>query len=183
MTDDEVVLPCPAPAHWWWTWVSGWLLLCCPLWLGVYSVGFFFFPLLIILPSWDSKTPHRLLWDAFPTVELLLLDPTWGWVSIQIFCLFFLSFILTNLLLKRMCCLSGSLESTACIQKCFCGSCSTFKWSFYKFVGEKFLYHFGTGSVSNFIDLSLLPVIFCLTNCLSVLFIFSKNQLLVLSLL
>ena len=47
-----------------------------------------------------------------------------------------------------------------------------------------FLCHLGTGPISNFIDLSLLPIILMsLTNGLSILLIFSKNQLLVLCLL
>ena len=40
-------------------------------------------------------------------------------------------------LLKRLGCLSGCLVSSATVQKLFWGSCSTFKWSFVEFVGEK----------------------------------------------
>ena len=51
--------PCPAPTHWWRMQESG-LLLCSQLWLGAYSVVFFF---LFVSPGyvalWDSKTLHR----------------------------------------------------------------------------------------------------------------------------
>ena len=49
----------------------------------------------------------------------------------------FVMYILSYLLLKRVGCLSGCLVSSASIQKLFCGSCSEFKWTFDKFVGEK----------------------------------------------
>ena len=48
--------------------------------------------------------------------------------------------VTTSLLLKRMGCLSGCLVSSTSIQKLFCGSCSTFKWSFDEFVGEKVVF-------------------------------------------
>ena len=51
--------PCPAPARWWHMRASG-LLLHWELWLGTYSVSFFFFfspPSYVAL--WDSETPHR----------------------------------------------------------------------------------------------------------------------------
>ena len=64
--------------------------------------------------------------------------PSAGQVSIpSLFLCFFVFYILSHLLLKIMGSLSGCLVSSARIQKLFCGSCSTFKWSFYKFVGEK----------------------------------------------
>ena len=55
----QPVPPCPAPDCWWWMQESG-LLLQWELWLGTYSVGFFFFsfsPGYVAL--WGSKTPHR----------------------------------------------------------------------------------------------------------------------------
>ena len=48
--------PCPATAHWWQTQVPG-LLVCWQLWLGAYSVGFFFFSLPVMLPSEIPKLP------------------------------------------------------------------------------------------------------------------------------
>ena len=44
------------------------------------------------------------------------------------------------LLLMRLGCLSGCLVSSTSVQKLFCESCSTFKWSFDEFVGEKVVF-------------------------------------------
>ena len=64
--------------------------------------------------------------------------PSPGWISIpKSFVSFFIFYILSYFLSKRLGCLSGCLMSSASIQKLFCGSCSTFKWSFDEFVGEK----------------------------------------------
>ena len=135
--------PCPAPAHWCWTWVSG-LLLCWQLQLGMSSVGvffsFFLFSLLVMLPSEIPKLPTDLAVRGFPTGWKLLTftTPSPGQVSIpNSFLSFFVFYILSYLLLKRMGCLSGCLVSSASIQKLFCGNNSAFKCSFDEFVGEK----------------------------------------------
>ena len=66
------------------------------------------------------------------------MTPSQGWVSIpKSFVSVFVFYIFSYLVLKRMGWLSGCLVSSACVQKLFCGSCSTFKWSFDEFVGEK----------------------------------------------
>ena len=63
--------------------------------------------------------------------------PSPGWVSIlNSFVSLFVFYILSYFLSKRMGCLSGCLMSTS-VQKLFCGSFSSFKWSFDEFVGEK----------------------------------------------
>ena len=64
--------------------------------------------------------------------------PSLEWVSISnssvsLFNLYILSYLLS----KTMCCLSGCLVSSASVQKLFCGIFSVFKWSFDEFVGEK----------------------------------------------
>ena len=125
--------PCPAPTYWCWTLVSG-LLLCWQLWLGTYSVRFFFFsPSYVAL--WDSKTPHRLTCERVsycvetsPPLELfpVRISIPNSFDSLFVFYICFL-----------MSCLSGCLVFSASIQKWFCGSCSAFKWSFPEFVGEK----------------------------------------------
>jgi hypothetical protein len=50
---------------------------------------------------------------------------------------FFVFYIFFYLLSKTMGCFSGSLMSSAGIQKLFFGIYSAFKWSFDEFVGEK----------------------------------------------
>ena len=55
----------PCPARWWQTRESG-LLLHWELWLGMYSVGFFF--LLVMLPSEILKLPTDPLVRGFPAV-------------------------------------------------------------------------------------------------------------------
>ena len=62
--------PCAAPAHWWQMQVSG--LLHWELWLGAYSV-FFFFLLLVMLPSEIPKLLTDPLVRGFPVVWKLLL--------------------------------------------------------------------------------------------------------------
>ena len=134
----QLVPPCPAAARWWWTWASG-LLLCWQLQLGAYSVGYhyyFFFFSWICCPLRFQNSPQTHLWEGF----LLLgnfssfTTPSSGWTSIHNF---FVFYILSYLLSKRIGCLSGCLVSSSIIQKLFCGSCSAFKWSFDEFVGEK----------------------------------------------
>ena len=52
----------------------------------------------------------------------------------------FVFYILSHLPLKTLGCLSGCLVSSNSFQKIFCRSCSTFKWSFDEFVGEKVVF-------------------------------------------
>ena len=54
----QLVPPCPALARWWQTWTSG-PLFSWQLWLGVYSVSFFFFFPPGCVTLWDSKTSNR----------------------------------------------------------------------------------------------------------------------------
>ena len=99
--------------------------------------GFFFPPSYVAL--WDSKTPHR---HACERVSCCVeTSPSWlppqeGSPSLNLLSLF-VFYILSCLLLKRLGCLSGCLVSSTSVQKLFYGSCSTFKWSFDEFVGEK----------------------------------------------
>ena len=130
--------PCPAPACWWQMQVSG-LLLYWQLWLGVYSVGFFFFSSPCYVALWDSKTPHRPSGERVSwCLETSFKTPSLGQFSVpNSFVSIFISYILSYLLSKTMGCLSGCLVSSASIQKLFCGICSAFKWSFHEFLGEK----------------------------------------------
>ena len=111
------------------------LLLHWELWLGTYSVVFvfFFFSFPVMLPSEIPKLrTDPLVWKL-----LLFTTPSPGQVSVpNSFDSLFVFYILSYLLLKRMCCLSGCLVSSTSIQKLFCGSFSAFKWSFDDFVGE-----------------------------------------------
>ena len=129
--------PCPAPTQWWWMQAYG-LHLYWQLQLGIYSMGFFVF-LLVMLPSEIPKLPTDLPVRGFPTVWKLLLHnslPRMGLIPNSLVSLL-VFYILSYLILKRMGCLSGCLVSSTSIQKYFCVSCSAFKWSFDEFVGEK----------------------------------------------
>ena len=103
----------------------------------LFCVGFFFSP-----PSyvalWYSKTPHRPACErvsyCLETSPPSRHPPQDG--SLSLFSLF-VFYILSYLLSKRMNCLSRCLVSSASIQILLCKSCSTFKWSFDEFVGEK----------------------------------------------
>ena len=59
---------CPAPAYWWWKWVSG-LLLCWELQLGTYSLGFFVFvfvfPSLLSCPLRFQISSQTRCWEGF----------------------------------------------------------------------------------------------------------------------
>ena len=118
------------------------LLFCWELWLGMYSVGLFFFsfflfPLPAMLPSEIPKLPTGPQVRGFPGVWiLLLLHNSLPRMSLTLVYLF-VFYILSYLLSKRMGCLSGCLVSSASVQKLFCGICSAFRWSFDEFVGEK----------------------------------------------
>ena len=111
--------------------------------LGTYSVGFNY--LFIFPPSYvalcGSKAHHRLGSDSvswcLETFFFLRL-PSWDGVSsLPLLSLFFVFYIFSYLLSKRMGCFSGCLMSSASIQKLFCGIYSAFKCSFDEFVGEK----------------------------------------------
>ena len=133
--------PCPAPTCWWWTWASG-LFHCWQLWLGVYSVGFFF-PSLLYCPLRFQSSPQTHLWEGFLPCGGFssFTTPSPGWVSVpNSFVSLFVIYILSYLLSKRMGCLSGCLVSSASIQKLFCGSCSAFKLTFDEFVGKKVVF-------------------------------------------
>ena len=133
--------PCPA-GGWWQMWASG-LLLCWQLWLGAYSVAFFFFfpPGYVALRFQNSPQTHP--WEGFllfGNFSFTTLCP--GQVSVpNSFVSPFVFYILSYLLLKRMGCLSGCLVSSTSIQKGFFGSYSALKWSFDEFVGEKVVSH------------------------------------------
>ena len=134
---NQPMLPCPGPTHCCQMWTSE-LLLHKYSWLGTYSMGFFFFQLCYPLRSQSS--PLTCPWEGF----LLCVNfsfftpPSPGWVSVpKSFVSVFVFYILSYLLLKRLGCLSGCLVSSTSIQKLFCRSCSTFKWSFDEFEGNK----------------------------------------------
>ena len=67
----QPMLPCPSPTCCWWTWTSA-PLLCKYLWLGAYSVCFFFFSL-IIFSSEITKLPTDTPVKGFPIGWKLLL--------------------------------------------------------------------------------------------------------------
>ena len=127
-TDYAACPPCPSPARWWQTQASE-LPLQLAVAVSMYSVGFCFFFLPLMLPSEISKLPTHPPVRGFPTVwKVLLHDPLPGWVSVpNSFVSLFVFYILSYLLSKRMCCLSGCPVSSANLQKLFCGSCSAFK--------------------------------------------------------
>ena len=141
-TDDWVCTSLPSP-HSLVVDTSNWATFLSPLVVVVrcvFCAFFFFFLLLVMLPSEIPKLPLHTPVRGSPTVWklFLLTTPSPGWVSVTKFCVsVFVFYILYYLLLKRLDCLSGSLVSSASIQKLFCGSCSTFKWSFDEFVGGK----------------------------------------------
>ena len=103
-------------------------------------MGFFFFFSQLRCLLRFQNSPQTRLWEGFLLFGNLsfFTTPSPGqvfvlnsFVSLSVF------YILSYLLLKRGGCLSGWLVSSASVQKLFCGSCSAFKWSFDKFVGEK----------------------------------------------
>ena len=136
-TYDATQPPCPAPT-WWQRMQASGPLLHWYLWLGTYSVGPPPPP-----PLRFQSSPLTHLWKGFLLCGNFscFTTPCPGWVSIRKnFVSVFGFYILSYLLLKRLGCFSGCLVSSANIQKLFCGSCSTFKWSFGKFMGEKVVF-------------------------------------------
>ena len=88
------------------------------------------------VPRLATDSPVRV----FPDVSKLIFfkTPFPGRISVPTsFVSLFIFYILSYLLSKTMCCLSGCLMSSASIQKLFCGICSAFKYSFNEFVEEK----------------------------------------------
>ena len=101
----------------------------------VFCVLFCFFFPPSYLAFWDSKTPHRPAGKRVYSLETSFMTLSPGWVSIpNSFLSLFIFYILSYVLSKRMGWFSGSLVSSASVQKLFCGSCSAFKWSFDEFV-------------------------------------------------
>ena len=86
-----------------------------------------------------QSSPQTHLWEGFLLCgNFSFMTPSPGWISVpKSFFAVFLFYILSNLHLKRLGYLSGCLVSSASVQKLFCASYSTFKWSFDEFVGEK----------------------------------------------
>ena len=88
-----------------------------------------------VLPKLSTDSAVRM----FPGVwKLLFKTPFPGRNSVPpSFVSFFVFYIFSYLLSKKMGCFSGCLMSSAGIQKLFCGIYSAFKCSFDEFVGEK----------------------------------------------
>ena len=101
----QPTLPCPAPSCWLWMGVSG-LLLRWELWLGTYTVCFFFFSLSwLCCPLRFQNFPQTRQWEDFLLFgnfsSFTTRSP--GWVSVpNSFVSLFVSYILSYLLLKRM---------------------------------------------------------------------------------
>ena len=133
--------PCLVPTRWWWPWVSGHFSVstCSFTVRCVCGVGvFIFFPSWLCCSVKFQNSPQTYLWGVSYCVEtspsrLPPQDRSW---SLNLLSLF-LSFVFCPTSFWRDCWLSGCLVSSARVQKLFCGSCSTFKWSFDAFVGEK----------------------------------------------
>ena len=81
--------------------------------------------------SWCLETS---LFFKIPFPEQSSIPPSF--VSLSLF-FFFVFYIFSYLLSNTMGCFSGSLMSSASIQKLFCGIYLAFKCSFDEFVGEK----------------------------------------------
>ena len=93
-----------------------------------------------MLPSVVPRLTTDSAVGVFPGVwrPLFFKTPFPGWSSIPTFFVsFFVFYIFSYLLSKTMNCFSGCLNSSAGIQKLFCGIYSAFKGSFDEFVGEK----------------------------------------------
>ena len=117
----QPVAPCSAPTQWWQTQASG-LLLHWKLWLGAYSVGFFFFySSQLCCPLRFQNSPQTCQWEGFLVFgNFSFTTPSLGRVSVSnSFVSLFVFYILSYLLSKRMGCLSGFLVSSASVQKLF----------------------------------------------------------------
>ena len=111
----------------------------CDLAWFLWSLLFLFF-FRLCFPLWFLSSPLTPSVGVFPVVWkfLLLHDaiPRMGHCP-QIHCLSFCLYLSFYLIPKRLLCLSGYLGSSASVQKLFCRSCSTCRWSFDVFVKEK----------------------------------------------
>ena len=105
---------------------------------GLFYLFIYFFRLCFPLRFLSSPLTPSV--GVFPVVWkfLLLHDaiPRMGHCP-QIHCLSFCLYLSSYLIPKRLLCLSGYLVSSASVQKLFCGSCTTCRWSFDVFVKEK----------------------------------------------
>ena len=89
-----------------------------------------------VVPRLTTDSAVSVSWCL--ETSLFFKTPFLGWSSVPTsFVYFFVFFIFSYLLLKRMGCFSGCLMSSASIQKLFCGIFSAFKCSLDEFVGEK----------------------------------------------
>ena len=110
--------------------------------------GFFVFVFVfssrLCCPLRFQNSPQTRQWEGFLAFGnfFSFTTPSLGWIAIpNSFVSLFIFYILSYLLSKRMCCLLGDLVSSTSIQKLFCGIYSAFKWSFDKFVREKWSPH------------------------------------------
>ena len=93
--------------------------------------------LLYEIPRLATHPPVRVFPGVWKLLSFLRL-PSPGRISIPTSLVsLFIFYVLSYLLSKTVCCLSGFLMSSASIQKLFCGLCAVFKCSFDEFVGEK----------------------------------------------
>ena len=112
---------------------------------------FFFFFFGLCCPLRFQNSPLTQPERGFPIVRKLLLHYSLPRRDLLpgILCLSLRLYLLSYLILKRLGCLSGYLRSSTSVQKLFCGSCSTCRYSSDVFVGEKvvlplrFLRHLG----------------------------------------
>ena len=109
---------------------------------GFFCFCFFFliFPSRLSCPLRCQNSPQTCRWEGSLVLGNFssFMTPSLRWVFLPYsFVSLFIFYILSYLLLKRMACLSGSLVSSASVQKLFCGICSVFNWSFDEFVGKK----------------------------------------------
>ena len=137
-TDNVACASAPSP-HWLLTDIS---ICASPLLIvavrHVVCGCFFFFGGGLCCPLRFQSSPLTCLWEGFLSCGNFssFMTPSPGQVSIpKYFVSVFILYILSYLLPKRLGCLSGYLVSSDSIL--FCGSCSTFKWSFDEIVGEK----------------------------------------------
>ena len=96
-------------------------------------------PSMLCCPLRFQNSPLTRWWEGLLVFgNFSLKSPFPGWVSIpNSFVSLFIFYILSYLLSKIIGCLFGCLMFSASIQKLFCGICSTFKYSFNEFLGEK----------------------------------------------
>ena len=105
------------------------------LWVLIIYLFFLWAMLPSVVPRLATDLPVRV----FPGVwKHLFKTPFPGRSSVPTsFVSFFVFYIFSCLILKKMGCFSGCLMSSAGIEKLFCGIYSVFKCSFDEYVGEK----------------------------------------------